>query len=365
MNARCDYEYSETVPNHASMFTGRPVAQPAGQSNTVHHGYNNNFPGAAETFHNSGNLNVPYKASMMDVAHDYGRSTALYTGKTRLDICDRSYNGVNGALDLIGADNGQDKIDFASIADVSGAAISNEVNTLIADLVSATPRNYSFIHIAEPDLTGHSSSWGSANWSNAVRMVDTQIGRILNAIDGNPALSNQTALIVTADHGGGGVTANAHTEAYHINNYTVPFFIRAPAITGGLDAYALFANRGNPGTNRTDYNTQPQPIRNGDASNLALAMLGLPPIPGSSMMPTFVTPSVTLSIARFGGNVGVFWNDLLGEYELQTAAALPATSNDWQTVTSGIMTNEATRVLTLTNAAGLSTRFFRLRKTGP
>ena len=363
MNARCDFEFSETVPNHATMFTGRPVAQPAGLPNTTHHGYNNNFPGAADTFHNSGNANVPYKASMMDVAHDYGRSTALYTGKTRLDICDRSYNAANGALDLLGADHGTDKIDFASIADVSGTAISNQVNTLLADLNSATPKHYSFIHIAEPDLTGHALSWGSANWSNAVRMVDTQIGRILAAIDGNPVLSNQTALIVTADHGGGGVTANAHTEAYHINNYTIPFFVRAPLVRSGGDAYALFINRGNPGTNRTDYTTQPQPIRNADASNLALSFLGLPPIPGSFIMPSLIAPTNSLRIARFNDLVTVFWYDSSDEYVLDSAEAFAAPTQ-WQAVTSGIAVSESTKSYSITNATQ-APRYFRLRKPGP
>ncbi|HMJ65859.1 MAG TPA: alkaline phosphatase family protein, partial [Candidatus Binatia bacterium] len=185
MNARCDYDISETIPNHVTMFTGRPVFQPAGESNTVHHGYNNNAPTAAETLHNSGNTNVPYKASMFDVAHDYGRTTAFYAGKGRLAICDRSYNETNGAPDsvAVGGDNGRDKIDFASVLDISGAAISNEVNLLLADLTNATPKHYSFIHVAEPDVTGHAANWGSANWSNAVRMVDAQLARIIDAID--------------------------------------------------------------------------------------------------------------------------------------------------------------------------------------
>ena len=209
--------------------------RPADAPITANHGYNNNFPGAADTFHNSGNTNVPYKASFFDVAHDHGLSTALYTGKTRLAICERSYNEVNGAFDLFGEDDGRDKIDFAAVADVSGANISNEVNSLVLDLGRTTPKRYSFIHIAEPDLTGHASGWGSANWSNAVRMVDVQLGRILDAINANSVLAGETALIIAADHGGGGVTLNGHTESYQITNYTIPFFLwgsRVPAGAG-------------------------------------------------------------------------------------------------------------------------------------
>jgi hypothetical protein len=362
LNARCDHDISETVPNHATMFMGRPVYQPEGYANTVHHGYDNNFPTATDTFHNYGNLNVPYKSSMFDVAHDYGRTTAFYAGKTRLAVCERSYNEANGALDLIaeGGDNGRDKIDVASVLDISGAAISNEVNTVLSDLTNSTPKNYTFIHIAEPDLTGHSQNWGTPNWSNAVRMVDSQLGRIINAIDTNPVLLNQTALIVTADHGGGGVARNGHTEAYHITNYTIPFFLRAPGIPGGADLYDLFSNRSDPGTNRTDYTTQPQPIRNGDGSNLALALLALPPIPGSFMVPGFATSHPILRMARFGGQVALFWYDPHDEYDLQAAGNIAAAQ--WDTIDSGITSNDATKVFTITDTSLTPMHYFRLRQ---
>jgi hypothetical protein len=360
-NARCDFDISETVPNHASMFTGRPVLQPAGLPGTIHHGYNNNFPNQNDTFHNSGNTNVPYKASMFDVAHDYGRTTAFYAGKTRLLVARRSYDATNGASDLVGADDGRDKIDLALVVDISGAAIANQVDMLIQDLSSAAPKQYSFVHIAEPDLTGHSSGWGSANWSNAVRIVDAQLGRIMAAIDNNPELMNQTALIITADHGGGGVTPNGHTESYHLLNYTIPFFLRAPGIPGGADLYALFSNRSDPGTNRTDYASQPQPLRNSDGSNLALTLLALPPIPGSYLAPVFAVPAVSLRMARFEDRLAVFWSDPKDEYVLEAADAL-SPFVQWQTITEGILTSETTKVFSVTDAAARPIRYFRLRK---
>lgn len=51
----------------------------------------------------------------------------------------------------------------------------------------------------------------------------------------------------------------------------------------GSDFYALnTASRTDPGRGRPDYNAASQPIRNGDSGNLALSLLGLPPVPGSS-----------------------------------------------------------------------------------
>lgn len=362
LNARCDYEYSETVPNHVTIFTGRPVTQPAGKPNTTHHGYNNNFPAAGDTIHNAGNTLVPYKVSFFDVAHDFGRSTALLTGKTRLDICNRSYNAANGAADgePTGGDNGTAKIDFASITDTSGANIANEVTTLITNLNSASPRNYTFVHLAEPDLTGHSSGWRSANYSNIVATIDVQLGRIMAAIDANPVLSNNTALIITADHGGGGVIANAHTDAYHITNYTIPFFVRAPGIPANSDVYALFANRGNPGTNRTDYTTSPQPLRNIDSGNIALALLGLPPIPGSYAVPVFGGTNTPMNIARgIDGSTTVWWPTNATAFVLESADGL-AGGNGWQAITNGLVNNGG--MLTYTAGATNSARYYRLRK---
>jgi Type I phosphodiesterase / nucleotide pyrophosphatase len=108
-NARSDFTDTETVPNHITMITGRPVHRPNGQPDTVQHGYDNNIPQPNDTIHAQGNPNVPYKASVFDVVHDNGLSTAMYASKSRLQIIERSYDAAHGAPDLIGADNGMDK----------------------------------------------------------------------------------------------------------------------------------------------------------------------------------------------------------------------------------------------------------------
>jgi hypothetical protein len=368
MNARSDFDYTETIPNHVTMFTGRPVRQPAGHPATTHHGWESNFPTTdpvtGETLHNSGNLNVPYKASFFDVAHDYGRSTAMFAGKARMRICDRSYNSANGAPDVIaqGGDNGLDKIDFSMISDTNGMRFTNHINLLLQDLTNATPRNYTFIHIAEPDITGHNNGWRSVAYSNMVVFIDGQIGRVLDAINANPVLSNNTALIVTSDHGGAGNPAvpNNHTDEEYSTNYTIPFLIWAPGVPANSDAHALFANRGDPGTNRTDYTTVPQPLRNADSGNLALALMGLPPIPGSFAVPFFGATNTSINIARaLDGSTTVWWPATANAFVLESASTLPANGN-WQVITNDIVNNGGMFVYTDTNSA--TATFFRLRK---
>ena len=355
-NARCDYDVSETVPNHITMFTGCPVAQPLGMPNTVHHGYPSNFPSPNAIIHTHGNPNVPYKASFFDVAHDFGRSTAFYASKTRLQICNQSYDVANGAPDIEGADHGQDKIDFASVVDLSGANVSNLVNTLVLNLNSSTPTNYSFIHISEPDLTGHSFGWGSANWSNSVRNVDTQLGRIINCLLTNTLLIDDTALIVSADHGGFGTS---HTNASLLTNYTIPFFLWSPATPANRDVYSLFANRGNPGTNRVDWAAIPQPVRNADGGNLALSLLGLPPIPGSFAVPIFGATNVTMNVARAtNGSHTIWWPAAANAFVLEFVSSL-GTPISWQTISNGVINTGGMLTYSVTN---LGTQFYRLRK---
>jgi hypothetical protein len=290
-NARTDFTHSVTIPDHASMITGRPVSQPAGQPNTVHHGYTSDFPGANDTFHNSGNLNVPYKASTFDVAHDNGLSTSAFLSKDRLAIFDRSYNATNGAPDTIGADNGRDKID----AYLNTPNTATVTSAFLTDF-ETNNRNYGFLHLVDPDTVGHQSGWNSAAWNASVATTDANLGSVLNFIDTHPEFTNNTVVILTADHGGSG---SNHTDASNPANYTIPVFLWGPGIPVG-DLYALAANRVNPGSTRPDYNAVGQPIRNGDTGNLALSFLGLGPIPGSSMQMQLVPEPGTVVLALAG-----------------------------------------------------------------
>jgi hypothetical protein len=59
-----------------------------------------------------------YLTSIFDIAHDRDRRTGVYITKdTQLSIVNTSYDGVRGALDATGPDNGRDKIDSYGAAD--------------------------------------------------------------------------------------------------------------------------------------------------------------------------------------------------------------------------------------------------------
>ncbi len=260
-NARADYTHTITLPNHASMLTGRPVSRPSGWPNTSHHGWTSNSdPDPSETLHNGGNPNLSYVASAFDVAHDHGRSTALFASKSKFVLFQNSYDP---------------KIDVY----VNGSAAS--VQAAFLAQMAAQRFHYVFLHYSTPDDAGHADGWGSEEWDDAVRAVDDWLGQIFALIAADRALAGHTLVILSADHGG---TGTGHNDEANAANYTIPFFVWGAGVQAGADLYALNAGaRANPGGSRPSYAAPVQPIRNGDGGNLALAALGLPSIPGSSI----------------------------------------------------------------------------------
>jgi hypothetical protein len=318
-NARTDTTHTITLPNHTSMLTGRPVLQPVGQPNTVHHGWTTNtdpLPGV--TLHNGGNPNLTYVASAFDLAHDHGLTTAHYASKSKFVLFEWSYDAAHGAPDATPPDDGSDKID----AYVNGAAASMHVAFLSA--MAASHFNYVFIHYSTPDDVGHASGWGSAAWGNAVRSIDDQLAGIFALIEGDPVLAGHTLVILSADHGG---TGSGHSDATNAANYTIPFFVWGEGVLPGADLYALNAGtRADPGSTCPSYNAVPQPIRNGDGGNLALAALGLPAVPGSSINAAqdlaiaAPAPQIPL-LPPFAGVVLALWLSAVAWAALSRAAA--------------------------------------------
>ena len=269
-NARTDPDYRLTLPNHTSQLTGRGVVGEDGHAWTV----NYNPPRRATLHSNKGR----YVASVFDVVHDAGLRTAAYVSKPKFSLYERSYSAA-GAPDTTGADDGPDKIDLY--------LFNRDTEALVAAMrrhSGVFPAAYTFVHIRDPDGAGHVYSWSvrrGSRYLRAVRSASARVGEILDAVESNPQMRGRTAVIVTADHGGSG-RHHARERPLH---YTVPFYVWGAGI-GRADLYALNPDRfADPGTENVGYDAPRQPVRNGDAANLALALLGLGPVPGSTITP--------------------------------------------------------------------------------
>jgi hypothetical protein len=213
------------------------------------------------------------------VAHDEGLRTGHYASKSKFGLFEESWDAGSGAVDAVPPDYGTDKIDVY----VNNSNTSALTGTWLADMTAA-PQDYSFIHYADPDSAGHSYGWDptpGSSYSNSVVTVDGYLGTIFNLIDTNATFTGRTAIVLTADHGG---TGTDHSNNSIVTNYTVPFYVWGPGVASGGDLYALNpATLQDPGTGRPDWSAPVQPIRSGDAPNLALDLLGLGPIPGSGV----------------------------------------------------------------------------------
>ena len=265
-NARTDYYYTVTLPNHTTMLTGRMVVGAQGHNVT----FNNDNNGTIAS------VRGYYVAGVFDVIHDNGLSTAMYAGKDKFNFLNRTWNGDNGAEDTVGTDDGRDKIDLF----VKNSNTAFLMNTFISNMKSS-PHRFSFIHFRDPDSNGHSYGWGSAAYNNSVKLVDKYLGQLFDLIDNDTTFTNKSVIILTADHGG---VYNGHYDNKNRIIYTIPFYAWGPGVPAGMDLYVLNADsRRDPGTGRPDYLSSPQPIRNGDAGNLVTSMFNLEPISGATI----------------------------------------------------------------------------------
>jgi predicted AlkP superfamily pyrophosphatase or phosphodiesterase len=81
-----------------------------------------------------------------------------------------------------------------------------------ADVVEAASRLFTeqrpallFVHVADPDAVGHWRGWMSEEYLRVIAGVPGLIERLLRAFD-EAGVAGQALLIVTADHGGHGIT---------------------------------------------------------------------------------------------------------------------------------------------------------------
>lgn len=276
-NARTDGDFAYTLPNHSSQLTGRPVDGAKG--------HNWIFPEDIDKFGiNLHEIKGSYVTGIFDIVHDFGLSTALYTGKSKFLLFDDSWDGNSAAIDAVEPDSGRDKID-KYVLDLNTATL---VDRFIADL-TANKYNYAFLHLKDPDTAGHEFKWSlkpDSEYLKAVKRVDVLLVKILDFIDQNADFKGATVLVLTADHGGIFGT-NIHLLSRSkglLDSGVVPFYIYGKLIPAAKDLYTWNPKTTiDPGKTHPYNNDESQPIRNGDAANLILELLGLPNVPGSSI----------------------------------------------------------------------------------
>jgi len=160
---------SKTLPSHTSMLTGEPPER---------HGvlWNNVATAHADS------IDLP---NVFSVARAHGYRTAAFFGKAKFHPLQRT-----GTLDYSQAPGGL-------FGRWSGRRTVSDVARYLAD---ARP-NLLFVHLTDPDASGHQIGWMSEEYGRAVLAADAAVGRLMDLADGAYGAGNYS-LIVTADHGG-------------------------------------------------------------------------------------------------------------------------------------------------------------------
>ncbi|GGD16104.1 alkaline phosphatase family protein [Nocardioides daphniae] len=254
-NARTEVELTKTLPNHTSMVTGRRITAEQGG----HGVWWNDDRRSPATVHKAAGHRVASVFTRVDGA---GGSSAVFAGKTKFRLWNRTWGRS--------IDRFQVRADDARLARDVRRDLRRKNRTL------------RFWHIAAPDRTGHAKGFSSRAYRRAVRSTDALVGEVLRTIRTSPRLRGKVAVVLTSDHGADG--GRRHSDETKLGNQQILFVAQGPGIATGADLYAI--NPGTvagPGRRQPAYDADLPPVRNGDAANFVLDLLGLAPVPGSEL----------------------------------------------------------------------------------
>jgi arylsulfatase A-like enzyme len=99
------------------------------------------------------------------------------------------------------------------------------VATAAAAFVKKWRPDVLFIHFADPDSAGHAHGWGSPQQVRALEEVDAAVGVLLAALR-QAQVEQETAIIVTADHGGHGRSHGTD----RLEDTTIPWICAGPGV---------------------------------------------------------------------------------------------------------------------------------------
>jgi predicted AlkP superfamily pyrophosphatase or phosphodiesterase len=154
----------------------------------------------------------PKVPTLFEIAHKSGYTTAMLAGKSKFSVLAKP-----GTLDWIwlpDTEKGED-------ADVA-------VHTI--ELIQKYKPQLLFVHLPTIDTVGHKSGWSSPAQLKAIAEADTIVGRLLDALD-DAKVRDSTVVIITADHGGAGLTHLAGDP----RSLYIPWIVIGPGIRKNVD----------------------------------------------------------------------------------------------------------------------------------
>jgi len=232
---------SKTLPSHTSMLTGLTPEQ---------HGILWNTDRTA--IH--GVVQVP---TIFEIARAHGFGTAAFFSKAKLRHLQKP-----GSLDHAQAPRGLEAMPATRTVEDA------------ARYMRFRRPNLMFVHIAEPDVAGHTFGWMGSAYRAAVRRADGAVAGVVAAADAAYGRGGY-ALIITADHGGSGHDHGSD----HADDMRIPWIAWGAGVL--------------PGEIRAQ-------VRTMDTAATALWLLGIAPPPalsGSAVASAFTPQARRLAAA--------------------------------------------------------------------
>ena len=177
---------SITLPSHTSMLTGVGPEK--------HHVLWNTWEPS------KGVVGVP---TIFAEAKSAGLSTAMFVGKEKFRHLLQP--GTVDEFEFGQAHYGNKTAGADAMPKKPKTVLARMVAQGAARYIVAHKPNLCFIHFTGPDDTGHKYGWGSPQQIKALGEVDAALGEILKAVEA-AGISDQSVMIITADHGGHGKT---------------------------------------------------------------------------------------------------------------------------------------------------------------
>jgi predicted AlkP superfamily pyrophosphatase or phosphodiesterase len=188
---------SVTLPSHVSMLTG---------VTPVRHGiqWNADLPLERPIY--------PEYPTLFQLAKQAGYSTGMVAGKAKFSTL-----AVPDSLDW----------EFVPFHAKSEDPV--EAQQAVAMIHEHRPQVL-FVHFPSVDNAGHSKGWASAEQMAALAQVDGCVGQILGAL-AEEKLSDSTMVIITADHGGAGLSHGPDDP----RSRHIPWIVFGPRVRKNLD----------------------------------------------------------------------------------------------------------------------------------
>lgn len=188
---------SVTLPSHASMLTG--VTPPK-------HGlqWNSDLPLIHPVY--------PMFPTIFELAHQAGYTTAMAAGKSKFINLAKP-----GTLDWVYIPYSSKDEDYEVTLQAVAMILTHQPDLL-------------FVHLPSVDNAGHMYGWASPQQFDAIAGADQSIGLVLWALEQRNLL-NSTFILVTADHGGAGLSHGPDDP----RSRNIPWITVGPHVRHNLD----------------------------------------------------------------------------------------------------------------------------------